>query len=63
MLSLIAVVGPLGLLPLWFSRRFGSRSKMTITLLYAAGTILFPIALIWYWCDYAISPLVDALGK
>lgn len=62
-LSLIAFVGPLGLVPLWMSRRFGSRSKTIITLLYVAGTILFPIALIWYWCDYAIHPLVDALGK
>lgn len=62
-LGMIAFVGPLGLLLLWFSRRFGNRSKVLITLAYVAATILFPIALIWYFCDYALQPLVRALGK
>ncbi len=62
-LLLLTFAGPLGLIPLWFSRRFGTRGKSLITLAYFAGTILFPIAMIWYFCDFAIHPLVDALGK
>lgn len=61
--ALIAFSGPPGLLMLWLSRRFGSRTKLLISLGYLALTFLLPIALIWYWCDYAVSPLVDALGK
>jgi len=62
-LLLLAFLGPVGLLPLWFSRRFGTRGKTLITLGYFAGTILFPIAMIWYFCDYALHPLADALKR
>jgi hypothetical protein len=62
-LGLIAFSGPPGIVMLWLSRRFGSRTKALISAAYIALTIVLPIALIWYWCDFAMNPLVDALGK
>lgn len=61
--GLIAFTGPPGILMLWLSRRFGSRTKMLISCGYFLLTFVLPIALIWYWCDHAVSPLVDVLGR
>ncbi len=61
--GLIAISGPPGLLMLWLSRRFAQRTKLLITLGYFALTVVFPIAMIWYWCNHALTPLVKALNR
>jgi hypothetical protein len=59
----LAFTGPPGLFFLWLSRRFANRTKIAISLGYFALTVGLPVAMIWYWCDHAIRPLVDTLGK
>lgn len=61
--GLIAVSGPPGLLMLWLSRRFAKRTKLLISLGYLALTVIFPVAMIWYWCNHALTPLVKALNR
>jgi len=61
--GLIAVSGPPGLLLLWLSRRFARRTKLLISLGYLALTVVFPVAMIWYWCNHALTPLVRALNR
>lgn len=61
--GLIAVSGPPGILLLWLSRRFAKRTKFLISCGYFALTVLFPIAMIWYWCNHALTPLVRALNR
>ena len=61
--GLLLVAGPIGLPALWLSRRFSRGVKIVTTALYAALTVAVPIALIWYWCEAAVRPLVDALVK
>jgi len=61
--GLLLVAGPIGLPALWLSRRFSRGVKIVTTALYAALTVAVPIALIWYWCETAVRPLVDALAK
>ncbi|MDG2383672.1 MAG: hypothetical protein P8N76_18510 [Pirellulaceae bacterium] len=58
-LVLLAVVGPLGLPALWFSPRFKPWVKATITLVWFLLTAVVPLAIAWYWLDYALRPLVD----
>ena len=61
--GLLLVAGPIGLPALWLSRRFSRGVKIATTALYAALTVAMPMALIWYWCEAAVRPLVDALVK
>lgn len=61
--GLLLVAGPIGLPALWLSRRFSPGVKIATTVLYAALTVVVPIALVWYWCEAAVRPLVDALVK
>ncbi len=58
-LMLLAVVGPLGLPALWLSPRFKPWVKATITLVWFLLTAVVPLAIAWYWLDYALRPLVD----
>jgi len=61
--GLLLVAGPLGLPALWLSRRFSLAVKIATTALYTALTVALPIALVWYWCEAAVRPVVDALVK
>lgn len=62
-IGMIALVGPLGLPALWFSPRFGKRTKIITTATYVLLTTIVPLALAWYWLDYSLRPLVDVFGK
>jgi hypothetical protein len=61
--GLLLVAGPAGLAALWLSRRFSKAVKIAATVAYAALTVAVPIALVRYWCETALRPLVDALAK
>ena len=61
--GMIALLGPLGLLALWFSQRFTKRTKIVTTVTYVLLTIVVPIAIAWYWLDYSLRPLVEVFGK
>jgi len=61
--GLLLVAGPLGLPALWLSRRFSLAVKIATTALYATLTVAVPIGLVWYWCETAVRPVVDALVK
>jgi len=58
----IALIGPLGLPALWFSPRFSKPTKVVGTLIFVVMTTVVPLAVAWYFLDYRIRPLVDALG-
>ena len=62
-IAIIAFIGPPGLLALWFSPRFAKPTKIITTVAYALLTIVLPLAIAWYWLEYALRPLVDAFGK
>ena len=61
--GLIVCFGPLGLLALWFSRRFSNRAKVITTASYVLLFIVAPLITIWYWLDVALRPVVDVLSK
>ena len=61
--GMIACAGPLGLLAMWFSQRFTKRTKVITTVSYVLLVIVAPLAVIWYWLDIALRPLVDVLGQ
>ena len=58
-IGLLAAVGPIGLPALWFSPRFKPWVKLTISIIYFLLTAFLPLALAWYWLDFALRPLVD----
>ena len=58
----IALIGPLGLPALWFSPRFSKTTKIVGTLIFVVMTTVVPLAVAWYFLDYRIRPLVDALS-
>ena len=58
----IALIGPLGLPALWFSPRFNKPTKIIGTLFFVVMTTVVPLAVAWYFLDYRIRPLVDALS-
>ncbi len=60
--GMIACAGPLGLLALWFSQRFTNRAKVITTVSYLLLFIVAPLAVIWYWLNIALRPVVDVLG-
>lgn len=62
-IAIIVFIGPPGLLALWFSPRFAKRTKTITTAAYALLTIVLPLAIAWYWLDYALRPLVNVFGK
>ena len=62
-IGLIALLGPLGLLALWFSQRFKTRTKVITTVAYVLLTTALPIAIIWYWLDYSMQPLLEVLRQ
>jgi len=59
--AVIALIGPLGLPALWFSPRFSNRSKVVTTIIYFLLTTVVPLAVTWYFLDYAIRPISDVL--
>jgi len=60
--GMIACAGPLGLLAMWFSQRFTNRAKVITTVSYVLLAIVAPLAVIWYWWNIALRPLIDVLG-
>ena len=58
----IALIGPFGLPALWFSPRFSKPTKIVGTLIFVIMTTVVPLAVAWYFLDYRIRPLVDALS-
>lgn len=62
-IGIIAFIGPPGLLALWFSPRFAKPTKIISTAAYILLTTVVPLAIAWYWLDYAMRPLVDVFGK
>ena len=61
--GMIICAGPLGLLAMWFSQRFTNRAKVITTVSYVLLAIVAPLAVIWYWLDIALRPIVDVLGQ
>ena len=61
--GMIACAGPLGLLAMWFSQRFSNRAKVITTVSYVLLAIVAPLAVIWYWLNIALRPIVDVLGQ
>ena len=61
--GMIACTGPLGLLLMWFSQRFTNRTKVITTVSYILLAVVAPLAVIWYWWNIALRPLVDVLGQ
>ena len=59
--AILLTCGPLGLPALWFSPRFSKTSKIVISVLLFAATVVAPLALSWYWLDVAVRPVLDAL--
>lgn len=62
-IGLVAVLGPLGLVALWFSSCFKTRTKIITTVAYVSLTTLLPIAIIWYWLSYSMQPLIEVFGQ
>ncbi len=62
-LAMILFLGPLGFLALWCSRRFTNRAKVMVTASYALLVFVLPVAIIWFWMDLSLRPLVDMFGK
>ena len=62
-LAILLCMGPLGLPLVWFNRRFSKLSKIVLTAGFVLVTIVFPIVLVWYWCEVAIRPLAEALAR
>lgn len=60
--AILLVAGPIGLPVLWFSGRFSKSAKIVTTLTFFAVTVVFPLAMTYYWCEVALRPLVDALA-
>ena len=58
---ILLTCGPLGLPALWFSPRFSKTTKIIISVLLFAATVIAPLALSWYWLDVAVRPVLDAL--
>ena len=61
-IAIVAVAGPLGLPALWFSRRFNRPTKIVATAAYLLLTVVFPLVMVYYWCELALRPLVDAFA-
>ena len=62
-LAILLCTGPIGLPLVWLSRRFSLLAKIGLTAGFVLLTVVLPIVLVWYWCDVAIHPLVEALGR
>ena len=62
-IGIIALIGPLGLPALWFSRRFSKPTKIITTTAYLLMTIVLPFAAASYWLDYSLRPLLEVFGK
>lgn len=62
-LAILLCAGPIGLPLVWLSSRFSKLAKIGLTAGFVLLTVILPIALVWYWCEMAIRPLVDALAR
>jgi len=54
---------PLGLPLVWLSSRFSKLAKIGLTTGFVLLTVIFPIVLVWYWCDAAMRPLVEVFAR
>ena len=61
--GMIVFLGPLGLLALWFSRRFSKSTKVLTTVSYVLVAFVLPLAITWYWLNVSLRPLVDMFAK
>ena len=61
-IAILLCAGPIGLPALWFSRRFSRRSKIITTTGYFLCTAILPLAIAWYFLDFALRPIVDSLS-
>ena len=59
--AILLFCGPLGLPALWFSPRFSLTTKIIISVVLFAATVIAPLAVSWYWLDVAVRPVLDAL--
>jgi hypothetical protein len=62
-MAILAVAGPLGLPALWLSSRFSKTAKLITTLVFVLATVVFPLALTYYWVEIALRPLIDAFQQ
>jgi hypothetical protein len=59
----LLLVGPIGLPVVWLNRRIAWWLKIVITAALIGLTVVLPLALVIYWCEIAIRPLVDVMAK
>ncbi len=62
-LAILLCAGPIGLPLVWLSSRFSKLAKIGLTVGFVLLTVIFPIVLVWYWCEVAIRPLVEVLAR
>ena len=62
-LAILLCMGPIGLPLVWLSSRFSKLTKIGLTVGFVLLTVVFPIVLVWYWCEAAIRPLVEVLAR
>ena len=60
-IGILLCAGPLGLPALWFSRSFSRVTKVVTTIAYFVFTAVLPLVIAWYWLDFAVQPLREAL--
>jgi hypothetical protein len=62
-MAILLCAGPVGLPLVWLSSRFSKLAKISLTAVFFLVTVIFPIAMVWYWCEVAVRPLVEALAR
>lgn len=55
--------GPIGLPLLWLSPRISTLTKSAVTVLLMSVTLILPIIIYWYCCEWLLRPLANALGR
>jgi hypothetical protein len=62
-IAIVLCAGPIGLPLVWLSSRFSRLAKISLSASFVLLTVIVPIALVWYWCEVPIRPLVEALAR
>jgi len=62
-LAILLCTGPIGLPLVWLSSRFSKLAKIGLTAGFVLLTVIFPIVLVWYWCEVAIRPVVEVFAR
>ncbi len=60
-ISIVALLGPIGLPALWISPRFRPTTKTIVTVLYLLLTIVVPVVVTWYFLENAFQPISDIM--